>query len=79
MKHIIDWVPLKKGGKMAKVPSAGDMCKDSNGNDTDKLLDIPDWDKGIMSRENSDWFAKVQIAVREDIKAVSQRFIFKHG
>jgi len=64
---------------MVKVLSAGDMCKDSNGNDTDKLLDIPDWDKGIKSYENSDWFVKIQIAMQEDIKAVSQRFVFKHG
>jgi len=64
---------------MVKVLSVGDMCKDSNGNNTDKLLDVPDWDKGITSCENGDWFAKVQIAMQEDIKAVSQRFIFKHG
>jgi len=79
MKHIINWVPLKKGGKMAKVLLAGDMCKDSNGNNTDKLLDVPDRDKGITLPENSDWFVEVQIAMQEDIKAVSQRFVFKHG
>lgn len=63
---------------MAKVPSAGDMRKDNHGNDTDEVLSVPDWNMGIMSRENSDWFATVQMAVLKDIEGVSQKIIFNH-
>jgi hypothetical protein len=30
---------------MAKVPSADDKRKDKDGNDIDKVLSIPDWNK----------------------------------
>jgi hypothetical protein len=61
---------------MVRVLSAGDKCKGNDGNDTNEVLSVPDWDKGIMLHENRDWLAKVQRAVQEDIERVSQRLNF---
>jgi hypothetical protein len=64
---------------MAKVPSAGDKFKEKDENDTDEVLSIPDWNKGITLHENIDWFVKLQVATQEDIEGVSQKLIFTCG
>jgi len=64
---------------LARVPSAGDKQKDRDGNKTDEVLSVPNWEKGSLLHKNVEWAEKVQIAIQDDIEAVSQRLILKHS